>query len=124
MTADSFIQPFRRFAGRRSTPKLLISDNSSTFTVAAEELKALFSSIEVSETLAHKGVEWRFIPKRAPWFRGFWECLIGLTKFTLKKTLGRMHTTLEGLRTIIVEVEALLNDALSLIHHQMFETMN
>jgi len=52
-------------------PKLLISDNSSTFTAAAEDLKNLFSSVEVSEALACKGVEWRFIPKRAPWFGGF-----------------------------------------------------
>ena len=85
LTADSFLQAFRRFAGRRSVPKLLISDNSSTFTVAAEDLKNLFSSVEVSEALARKGVEWSFIPKHAPWFGGFWERLIGLTKSTLKK---------------------------------------
>ena len=41
---------------------------------------------------------------------GFWERLIGLTKTTLKKTLGRTQTTLESLQTIIVEVEALLNN--------------
>ena len=45
-----------------------------------------------------------------PWFGGFWERLIGLTKTSLKKTLGRTHVTLEGLQTVIVEVEALLND--------------
>ena len=55
-------------------------------------------------------MEWKFIPKRAPWFGGFWERLIGLTKSTLKKTLGRTHATLESLQTIIIEVEALLND--------------
>jgi len=26
-----------------------------------------------------KGVSWRFIPKRAPWYKGLRECLIGLT---------------------------------------------
>ena len=31
LTADSFLQVFRTFAGRRSVPKLLISDNGSTF---------------------------------------------------------------------------------------------
>jgi len=58
LTADSFLQAFRRFAGRRSAPKLLISDNSSTFTAAAKELRTLFTSVEVSESLARKGVEW------------------------------------------------------------------
>ena len=52
--------------------------------------------------LAHRAVH--------PKFGGFWERLIGLTKSTLRKTLGRMHATMESLQTIIVEVEALLND--------------
>ena len=103
LTVESFLQAFRRFAGRRSTPKLLLSDNGSTFLVATEELKTLFTSTELSEALAHKGCEWKFVPKRAPWFGGFWERLIGLTKKTLKKTL-------ESIQTIVVEVEALLND--------------
>jgi len=77
---------------------------------AAEELRTLFSYVELTEALAHKCVEWQFIPKHTPWFGGFWEHLIGLTKNTLKKTLGRTHATLESLQTIIVEVEALLND--------------
>jgi len=57
LTADSFLQAFRKFAGRRSVSKLLIPDNSSTFTAAAEELRTLFTSVEVSETLARKVVE-------------------------------------------------------------------
>ena len=39
-----------------------------------------------------------------------WERLIGLTKLTLKKVLGRAFTTLNSLQTIIVEIEAILND--------------
>ena len=56
------------------------------------------------------GVEWRFIPKRAPWYGGFWERLIGLTKMSLKKILGRAFVTLPMLQTLIVEIEAVLND--------------
>ncbi|XP_065918802.1 uncharacterized protein [Dysidea avara] len=110
LTVECFLQAFCRFAGRRSLPRLLLSDNGSTFLAVAEEVKTLLSSTELTEALAHKSVEWKFIPKRAPWFGGFWERLIGLTKSTLKKTLGRTHATLESLQTIIVEVEALLND--------------
>jgi len=109
LTVKSFLQAFRRFAGRRSLPKMLFSDNGSTFLAAPAELQHLFSSSEVSESLAHKGVEWRFIPKCAPWFGGFRERLVGLTKLVLKKTLGRTYATLESLQTI-VEIEALLND--------------
>ena len=35
---------------------------------------------------------------------------MGLTKSSLKKTLGCNYATLESLQTIIVEIEALLND--------------
>ena len=35
---------------------------------------------------------------------------MGLTKLALKKTLGRTYATLESLQTIVVEIEALLND--------------
>ena len=110
LTVDNFLQAFRRFVARRSLPQLLISDNGSTFLAAVEELKTLFASTELSETLARKGTQWKFMPKRAPWFGGFWGRLVGLTKSALKKTLGRAHITLEGLQTIIVEIEARLND--------------
>ena len=41
---------------------------------------------------------------------GFWERLIGLTKQTIRKTLGRGFISLQQLQTIVVEVEAMLND--------------
>ena len=106
LTVDNFLQAFRRFVARRSLPQLLISDNGSTFLAAAEELKILFASTELSETLARKG---KFIPKRAPWFGNFWERLVGLIKSALKKML---HITLEGFQTIIVKIKAHLNDRL------------
>jgi len=59
---------------------MLLSDNGSAFQAAVTELTYLLSSDELSERLAHKGVEWRFIPKCAPWFGGFWERLVGLTQ--------------------------------------------
>lgn len=110
LTVECFLLAFCRFAARRSVPKFLISDNGSTYLAAAEGLERLFLSADLSEALAHKGTQWQFIPKRAPWFGGFWERLIGLTKSTLRKILGRTHATMESLQTIIVEVEGLLND--------------
>ena len=88
----------------------MLSDNASTHLAVAEELQSLLSSTELAENLSRKGVEWRFIPKRAPWFGGFWERLVGVTKSVLKKILGCSHATLESLQTIIVEVEAVLNN--------------
>ena len=105
-----FLLSFRRFASRRSLPHIMVSDNASTYQSAAEELLKLFKSQELSHSLSKQGVQWRFIPKRAPWYGGWWERLIGLTKSTLKKVLGRTHASLTTLQTLVVEVEAVLND--------------
>lgn len=110
LTENSFIQAFRRFASRKSLPRTLISDNATTFTAGSEELKRLCNSQTLKETLSSNGIEWKFIPKRAPWYGGFWERLIALTKTTLKKILGHAQITMETLQTLITEIECVLND--------------
>ena len=110
LTVETFLQAFRRFSSHKSLPRLMISDNASTYMSAAEELQQLFNSTLLTESLHRKGVMWKFIPKCAPWYGGFWERLIGLTKTALKKVLGQTFATLSSLQTLIVEVEAMLND--------------
>ena len=85
LTEHSFIQAVRRFSSRKSLPKTLISDNATTFIAGSEELKRLCKSQTVKESLATRGIEWKFIPKRVPWFGGFWERLIALTTTSLRK---------------------------------------
>ena len=109
MSLPTFILAFR-FSARKSLPKLMMSDNATTCLAAAEELKKLFESPELKEILHRQNVDWRFITKRAPWFGGFWERLIGLTKTSLKKVLGRASVNLVTLQIIVVEIEAILND--------------
>jgi len=41
---------------------------------------------------------------------GFWEHLVGLTASALKKILGRRHISQTLLETIIVKIEAMIND--------------
>ena len=110
LTVEEFLQAFRRFSSRKSLPRLMLSDNASTYLAAANELNILFRSSSLSNALSKEGVTWRFIPKRAPWFGGFWERLIGMTKSSLKKVLGRTFATLSTLQTVIVEIEGILND--------------
>ena len=102
LTERSFLQAFRRFTGRKSLPYHIISDNASTYLAAADELKQLFQSPSLKESLSRQGVEWQFILKRAPCYGGFWECLIGLTKKAIKKILGRALIILTELQTLAV----------------------
>jgi len=110
LTADTFMLAFRKFAGRRSLPRMMISDNGSTYLSAAEELRTMMELPEIKEELGRRGVTWKFIPKRAPWYGGFWERLVGVTKTAIKKVLGRRHVSLQTLEAIVVEIEAVVND--------------
>ena len=110
LSTETFLLAFRRFASRKSLPQLMVSDNASTYTAAAEELYQIFRSRELATSLEKSGVTWKFIPKKAPWYGGFWERLIGLTKGCIKKVLGRSHISLVMLQTMVVEIEATLNN--------------
>ena len=93
LTVEAFLLAFRRFASRKSLPGKLISDNASTFASVNNGLKELFQSQALKEALAREGIEWLFIPKKAPWYGEFWERLIGLTKSTIKKVLAELQST-------------------------------
>ena len=73
LTAETLLLAFRKFAGQRSLPRMMISDNGSTYLSAAEELGSLMELPEIKEELGRRGIIWNFIPKRAPWYGGFWE---------------------------------------------------
>ena len=70
MTTDSFLRAFRRFVGRCSLPRHMVSDNGSTFVAGAEEIDKLCRDSNVNSYLTSFNVQWSFIPKRAPWFGG------------------------------------------------------
>ena len=110
MSTWTFLQAFRRFAARRSFPSHMISDNATTFLAAAEEIRSLCNDDGVHAYLSHRNIEWQFIPKRAPWFGGFYERLIGITKTTLKKTLGKRLVTFDELWTLVTEIETVVNE--------------
>ena len=110
LTLQCFLQAFRQFTSRRSLPRLMISDNPTTFLAAGEELQSLLSSTALMDNLAKKGIEWRFILKCAPWFGSFWERMIALTKSALKRVLCRTCATHESLQTLVTEMEAILNN--------------
>ena len=87
----------------------MISDNAKTFKKASTYLKSMFKTHKVRDHMANIGVDWQFIPERASWYGSWWERLVGLTKQTLKKILGRALVDLETLQTVVTEVESMLN---------------
>jgi len=100
MTLETFMLAFRRFVSRRGIPTSVYSDNAPTFISAHNEIPRKMNIY----------LKWKFIPRAAPWYGGWWERLVGLTKTTLKKVLGRSQVNAELLRTILTEIECIIND--------------
>ena len=100
LTVNSFMLAFRRFISRKATPKNIYSDNAQTFVAASSEIQRELNL----------NINWKFIPVGAPWYGGWWERMIGITKMTLKKVLGRSLTNEETLRTLITEIETIINN--------------
>ena len=70
LSTETFLLTFRRFVNRKSLPQIILSDNASTYLSAAEELKTLFESEDLKESLSRRGVTWRFIPNEPPGMGG------------------------------------------------------
>lgn len=109
LTATTFLRCLRRFAARRGTPSLIISDNAKTFKASAKVIKRLCDNEEVRAHLQSNRIDWRFILERAPWWGGFYERMIGTVKRCLRKALGNAKLNADELVTVLTELEATLN---------------
>ena len=110
LTANCFIQCFRRFSARRGRPQLIISDNAKTFKAASKWIKKLIANEDVQRYLEDNGVKWQFNLERAPWWGGFFERLVGSVKRCLRKVVGNARLSRVELETILVEIEGTLNN--------------
>ena len=110
MTSEDFMLAFRRFCARRSYPKLIYSDNAPTFHQAASYLNTLKEDPVIKDNLSINGCDWKFIPVEAPWMGGMWERCVGTIKGGLRAVIGRALLTRAELNTILIEIEAVVND--------------
>ncbi|GFV10807.1 integrase catalytic domain-containing protein [Trichonephila clavipes] len=112
MSTKCFLLALRRFLARRGNCKVIYSDNARTFKAAERELTYFANILKDSEFqsfVADKGIHWKFIVERAPWWGGFYERLVKTIKDPLRKILGRALLTFEELSTILSEVEVIVN---------------
>ena len=93
--AQNLMQALRRFFALRGTPSVIISDNAKSFRML--------------QGLVPRAVSWRFIPEAAPWWGGFWERMVGVTKRALRVTLHQCHLSFIELSTTLYELSYHLN---------------
>ncbi|CAC5360792.1 unnamed protein product [Mytilus coruscus] len=113
MTTEGFLYAFRRFISVRGTPSTIISDNATQFKLGSETLKSVWNHVIKSEDVQNfnmnNGICWKFITELAPWMGGFYERLVGVVKRSLRKSLNKRLITYVQMRTIIKEIEAVVN---------------
>lgn len=91
----------------------MYADNATNFGGANTELRQWREKIadrtKIASFAAEKGVEFAFIPPRAPHFGGLWEAAVKSAKGLLLRTVGTALLTAEELQTVLAEVESVLN---------------
>ena len=60
LSTETFLLAFQRFVSQKLLPEIVLSDNASTYLSAAEELKTLFESKDLKESLSRRGVTLRY----------------------------------------------------------------
>ena len=116
LTTGAFLACLKRFFARRGISQSISSDNATNFLGARNELRDLYKKIQsfenekvVQSFLLQKGVNWHFIPPRAPHFGGLWEAAVKSFKRHFTRVAGAALLTYEQLHTYVVGIEAILN---------------
>lgn len=60
-----------------------MSDNAKTFKRANKELGRLLKNKRTQDFAANQGITWKFILEKAPWWGGYYECMVQLVKRSL-----------------------------------------
>ena len=110
LEVGEFLPSLKRLIARQGRPKLVYSDNATTFKAAAKWLKQAQKNERLHAFLIDNTIEWRFNLSRAPWWGGQFERLIGLFKRAFYKTIGNGTLTWEELEEVVLDIEIALNN--------------
>lgn len=116
LSSAACVNSLRRFVSRVGRVRVIHCDNSTSFVGAYREVKEMrqeflkqLSSRTWTNECLEKGIEFQFIPPRAPHFGGLWEAAVKSFKHHLVRIMGTSPYQLDDFRTAIAESESILN---------------
>ena len=112
LDTDSFINALRRFISLRGNPSSVYSDNGSNFRAGEQEMRTAiddWNQRAICEFLRLKNISWKFNPPYASHMGGVWERVIRSIRKILTALLGQQLVNEEMLRTLMAEVQGILN---------------
>ncbi|XP_075162975.1 uncharacterized protein LOC142235599 [Haematobia irritans] len=93
-----------------------MSDNGINFvgaerTIKQEEYAQFIKSVsnDIAQKYACHGLQWSFIPSRAPHMGGLWEAAVKSFKIHFRKVAQCHKYTYEEFSTLLTRIEAILN---------------
>ncbi|GFT98881.1 integrase catalytic domain-containing protein [Trichonephila clavipes] len=112
LTSDAIIATLKKFMSRRGKCSKIFTDNATNFVGENSQLKVFYKTLNFPDQnlaayFTEEGIEWNFIPPRAPHMGGLWEAGIKSVKYHLKRALGRSRLTYEECETVIIQVEGI-----------------
>ena len=109
LETTNFIVCLKKFIARRGRPRVVYSDNGSTFIKASKWLGQLRRDERLRGLLEEHEIKWKFNLSRAPWWGGQFERLIGVVKSAMHKVIGGGHLTWNQLSEILLDIEIQIN---------------
>ena len=109
LKSTTFISALTEMSTRRCQPKVIVSDNMTTYTHGNKILAHIADQPQIKQHLASQGIEWKWVPERAPWAGGNYERLIQILKREMYKLCGSGVFTREEFRRHLVKVEMCIN---------------
>ena len=93
LSAPAFLTCLSKVCGSFGFPRILFSDNGTNFKRSAKELRRMLIGQKkiMDRFFIDKGIDWRFIPPRAPHRNGLCEAAVGTMKKALKVAYGSIN---------------------------------
>ncbi|UYV69625.1 hypothetical protein LAZ67_7000025, partial [Cordylochernes scorpioides] len=98
LSTEALVGAVERFVARRGCPAVIYSDNGTNLVGLRNELYRV-----------NFGVKWKLNPPAAPWWEGWIERIVGLTKKLLRRLLGKRVVNYEEMVTILENCERVIN---------------
>ena len=112
LDTDPFTNALCRFISLRGNPSSVYSDNGSNFRAGEQELHTAiedWNQRAICEFLRLKNISWKFNSPYASHMGGVWERVIRSIRKILTVLLGQQLVNEEMLRTLMAEVQGVLN---------------
>ncbi|XP_055621956.1 uncharacterized protein LOC129765574 [Toxorhynchites rutilus septentrionalis] len=119
LSAAACVNSLRRFVSRVGRVRVVHCDNSTSFIGAIHEVKEMrqklieqLRSNHLTNECLEKGIEFQFIPPRAPHFGDLWEAAVKAFKYHFQRIMGSSPYHMDDLRTAIAQAECMMNSRL------------